>query len=88
MAALARKGAKKTGQKRPRAIGAERLSLTLTENSGRALFAQIREHVRDLIARGLLVPGMRLPPVRGLLDNWALIRSPSPEPIASWPTAV
>jgi len=66
MAALARKGAKKTGQKRPRAIGAERLSLTLTENSGRALFAQIREHVRDLIARGLLVPGMRLPPVRAL----------------------
>ena len=66
MAAVARKRAKKTGQKRPRAIGAERLSLTLTENSGRALFAQIREHVRDLIARGLLVPGMRLPPVRAL----------------------
>ena len=66
MAAVARKSAKKTGQKRPRAIGAERLSLTLTQNSGRALFAQIREHVRDLIARGLLVPGMRLPPVRAL----------------------
>ena len=66
MAASVRKSAKKTGQKRPRAIGAERLSLTLTQNSGRALFTQIREHVRDLIARGLLVPGMRLPPVRAL----------------------
>ena len=66
MAALARKNAKKTAQKRPRAIGAQRLSLTLAGNTGLALFAQIREHVRDLIARGMLVPGMRLPPVRAL----------------------
>ena len=66
MAALARKITKKTGQKRPRAIAAERLSLTLSGNNGRALFTQIREHVRDLIARGTLLPGMRLPPVRAL----------------------
>ena len=33
------------------------------------MFAQIREHVRDLITRGLLVPGMRLPPVRALAQQ-------------------
>jgi len=66
MDALARKLTKKTGQKRPRAIAAERLSLTLAGNNGRALFAQIREHVRDLIVCGTLLPGMRLPPVRAL----------------------
>ena len=69
MAALARKITKKTGQKRPRAIAAERLSLTLSGNNGRALFTQIREHVRDLIVRGTLLPGMRLPPVRALAQQ-------------------
>jgi 2-aminoadipate transaminase len=63
---LAREHGKRTGQKRPRAIGAERISLTLSESTGRALFAQIRDHVRDLVARGVLLPGMRLPPVRSL----------------------
>lgn len=68
MTTLARKNSnknsKKTNQKRPRAIAAERISLRLSHNSGQALFIQIREHVRDLIVRGALVGGMRLPPVR------------------------
>lgn len=64
-----RKNVKKTNQRRPRAIAPERLSFTLSVNNGRALFAQIREHVRDLIARGVLLPGMRLPPVRALAEQ-------------------
>lgn len=66
---MARKNAKKTTQKRPRAIGAERLSITLTSGDGRALFTQIRDHVRDLISRGILLPGMRLPPIRELAQQ-------------------
>ena len=58
------KNTSKPGQKRPRAIAAERISLRLSHSSGQALFIQIREHVRDLIVRGALVGGMRLPPVR------------------------
>ena len=84
MAASVRKSAKKTGQKRPRAIGAERLSLTLTQNSGRALFAQIRDHVRDLITRGLLVPGMRLPPVRSLARQLGVNQITVARAIAHW----
>lgn len=68
-AALARKITMKTSQKRPRAIAAEPLSLTLSGNNGRALFVQIREHVRDLIVCGTLLPGMRLPPVRALAQQ-------------------
>jgi DNA-binding transcriptional MocR family regulator len=63
---------KKNGQKRPRAIAAERFSFTLSSNNGRALSTQIREHVRDLIERGVLVPGMRLPPVRALAEQLAV----------------
>lgn len=66
---MARKRITKRGRGRPRAIAPERLSLTLSENNGRALFAQIREHVRDLILRGTLLPGMRLPPVRALAEQ-------------------
>lgn len=66
---MARKNVKKTIQRRPRAIAPERLSLTLSDSDGRALFAQIREHVRDLIVRGALLPGMRLPPVRALAEQ-------------------
>jgi 2-aminoadipate transaminase len=66
---IVRKNIKKTNQRRPRAIAPERLSFTLSDANGRALFAQIREHVRDLIARGVLLPGMRLPPVRALAEQ-------------------
>ncbi|NVO13526.1 MAG: PLP-dependent aminotransferase family protein [Rhodoplanes sp.] len=52
-------------RKRPRAIAAETLSLALLPD-GPARFAQIRDQIRDLVARGVLAPGMRLPPVRGL----------------------
>jgi DNA-binding transcriptional MocR family regulator len=45
---------------------AERISLKLSGNNGQPLFMQIREHVRNLIAGGELIPGMRLPPVRAL----------------------
>ena len=63
---MARKSNERTGQKRPRAIAAERIALKLSDNNGQPLFIQIREHVRDLIVRGALVEGMRLPPVRAL----------------------
>lgn len=59
----------KQGQKRPRAISAERLSLTVFPQSGQPMFTQIRDHVRDLIAGGALRPGMRLPPVRSLAQQ-------------------
>lgn len=52
--------------KRPRAIAAERLEFTLSSRNGRALFVQIREHIHDLVTRGVLSPGMRLPPIRAL----------------------
>jgi hypothetical protein len=46
------------------------LSLTLSESNGRALFVQIRNHV--VIARGLLVAGMRLTPVLSLARQLAI----------------
>ena len=52
--------------RRPRAIAAERLTITLSSTDGRPLFMQIHERIRDLIASGTLSPGMRLPPVRTL----------------------
>jgi 2-aminoadipate transaminase len=63
------KTAKYAGQKRPRAIAAERISLKLADDTGQPLFIQIRDHVRDLIASGALVGGMRLPPVRALAQQ-------------------
>jgi 2-aminoadipate transaminase len=66
---LARASKKKSGQKRPRAIVAERISLKLSSENGHALFIQIREHVRDLILSGALTEGMRLPPVRALAQQ-------------------
>ena len=62
-------GAKKCEKNRAEAATRNRRAAPVShapQNTGRALFAQIREHVRDLIARGMLVPGMRLPPVRAL----------------------
>jgi 2-aminoadipate transaminase len=64
-----RKTSKRTSQKRPRAIVAERISLKLSDSSGQPLFIQIRDHVRDLIVSGALVDGMRLPPVRALAQQ-------------------
>jgi DNA-binding transcriptional MocR family regulator len=59
-----------TGLKRPRSIVAERLAITLAPTeSDFPLFVQIREKIRDLIATGTLVPGMRLPPVRLLAQQ-------------------
>src|ERR1700742_1131989 len=66
-------GAKRPSQpgvKRPRSIAAERLAITLaTTENDLPLFAQLREKIRDLIAAGTLVPGMRLPPVRLLAQQ-------------------
>ena len=63
---MGRKNSKPTSLKRPRAIAAERLALNVSNDNGHALFVQIRDQIRDLIVRGILVPGMRLPPVRSL----------------------
>ncbi len=60
---------KHANRKRPRAIVAERISLKLADNGGQPVFVQIRDHVRDLIASGALVAGMRLPPVRALAQQ-------------------
>ncbi len=62
---MPRKSTKKPGAKRPRAIAAAQITVTLAEGEG-ALFTQIREQIQELIARGVLTPGMRLPPVRAL----------------------
>lgn len=70
MKALPRgKAHKRRGQKRPRAVVAERISLKLSDNSDQPLFIQIRDHVRDLIVSGSLTAGMRLPPVRALAQQ-------------------
>jgi 2-aminoadipate transaminase len=63
---LRSKTAAKSPLKRPRAIIAEPLSIELFKGSNRPLFVQIKEQVHDLIANGVLLPGMRLPPVRDL----------------------
>ncbi len=51
--------------KRPREISPEHLNITLSPN-GPAVFVQIREQIRSLIAQGHLAPGMRLPAIRTL----------------------
>jgi 2-aminoadipate transaminase len=66
---MARKLRKSPPQKRPRAIAPERLSLTIGNQNGRALFIQIRDQISDLITRGTLVSEMRLPPVRSLASQ-------------------
>jgi 2-aminoadipate transaminase len=63
---LPSKAAGKSTLKRPRAIVAERLSIELFKGSNRPLFVQVKEQIHDLIANGVLLPGMRLPPVRDL----------------------
>jgi len=63
---VAGKSNKLSRQKRPRAIAAQPVSITLSDGDRRALFIQVREQLRDLIGRGILLPGMRLPPVRAL----------------------
>jgi DNA-binding transcriptional MocR family regulator len=45
------------------------MEIMLSRSSDTALFVQIREQVRGLIQRGLLRPGMRLPPVRRLASD-------------------
>jgi DNA-binding transcriptional MocR family regulator len=58
------------GLKRPRSIAAEQLAITVAPTeSDHPLFVQVRDKIRDLIAGGTLVPGMRLPPVRLLAQQ-------------------
>jgi DNA-binding transcriptional MocR family regulator len=52
--------------RRPRGIPAQMLKLSLSDSGEVALFVQIREQVRSLIANRTLIAGMRLPPVRAL----------------------
>ena len=52
--------------RRPRGIPAQMLKLSLSDSGEVALFVQIREQVRGLIANRTLIAGMRLPPVRAL----------------------
>jgi 2-aminoadipate transaminase len=54
------------GALRPRAVRAVAIDVALSRSSDTALFVQIRDQVRGLIERGVLRPGMRLPPVRAL----------------------
>jgi 2-aminoadipate transaminase len=63
---VAQTKSKRVARKRPRSITPERISVTLARSAEAPLFRQIREQVQDLIARGTLLPGMRLPPVRDL----------------------
>lgn len=63
---MAKTNKNKEGFRRPRAIAAERLTITLTNTNDRPLFMQIHERIRDLIFSDTLLPGMRLPPVRTL----------------------
>ena len=46
--------------------------ITIDTDSGEAPYAQVREQLRGLIERGDLVPGTRLPTVRGLADELGL----------------
>ena len=59
----------KSNVRRPRAIAAERLSISVSADNDRPLFAQIREQIRDYVFGGTLLPGMRLPPVRALAEQ-------------------
>jgi 2-aminoadipate transaminase len=52
--------------KRPREILPEKVPIILSSESGAAVFVQIREQIRNLIAQGHLAPGMRLPAIRAL----------------------
>ncbi len=63
---MARTPKKFSNQRRPRAIAAEQVSITLSDGDGRALFIQVQEQLRGLIGCGVLRSGMRLPPVRAL----------------------
>jgi len=54
---------------RPRAAPAAAIEIALSRSAETALFVQIREQVRGLIQRGILRPGMRLPPVRTLASE-------------------
>jgi 2-aminoadipate transaminase len=53
-------------QARPRAVPATSLPIALAKDGDRPLFVQIREQVTDMIVRGELRSGIRLPPVRSL----------------------
>lgn len=57
---------KRRGGRRPRGISPQTLSIDLSDDAGLALYVQIREQIRKLIAQGILAGGMRLPPVRAL----------------------
>jgi DNA-binding transcriptional MocR family regulator len=55
-----------TGIKRPRAIPAQQIDIRIAAGSGQPLFVQIRDQIQKCIAKRVLLPGMRLPPVRTL----------------------
>ena len=59
----------KTVVRRPRAIAAEHLTISVSPDKDRPLFAQIREQIREYVVGGTLLPGMRLPPVRALAEQ-------------------
>ncbi len=48
----------------PRAKAPSDITVKLTRHVGGPLFVQLREQIQALVARGALVPGDRLPPVR------------------------
>jgi len=54
---------------RPRSAPAAVMEIVLSRSAEAALFVQVREQVRDLIQRGILRPGMRLPAVRALASK-------------------
>lgn len=51
---------------RPRSAPTSSIDIALSRSSATALFVQVREQIRSLIQRGILLPGVRLPPVRVL----------------------
>ena len=58
--------------RRPRGVAHQPLKIALSNRGDVALFVQIREQIRDLIDRGTLTAGMRLPPVRVLARQLAI----------------